>query len=181
MSEVAFGAFNGPKLIPLQNRLDDRGSFSKLFDASLSEFSTLKDLSVSISKNPLPGTLRGIHLQLDPFSESKLITCISGAIFDVIVDVRISSPTFKCWAKVKLDSIDLHQLYLPAGFAHGYQTLKAHTELIYVISGKYSVANTRRINYQDKELAIEWPLNVSHISVEDRNANTLNSLLDELR
>lgn len=181
MPEVPFAALSGPKLIPIQNHLDGRGSFSKLFQANMHEFSMSKDISVSVSKNTFSGTVRGLHIQLHPFSESKLITCLSGAIFDVIVDLRDSSPTFKSWSRVELASTHLQQLYVPEGFAHGYQTLENDTELIYIISGKYSNAHSRRVHYQDLELAIQWPLNITEISDTDKEARSLNSLLEELK
>lgn len=181
MPEVAFVSLSGPMLIPIQNHLDGRGSFSKLFQANLHEFSMSKDISVSVSKNSFSGTVRGLHIQIHPFSESKLITCLSGAVFDVIVDLRDSSPTFRSWSRVELTSTNLQQLYVPEGFAHGYQTLEDDTELIYIISGKYSDAHSRRIHYQDLELAIKWPLNITEISVADKEAKSLNSLLEELK
>lgn len=139
-----------------------------------------KDISVSVSRNSFSGTIRGLHIQLPPFSESKLITCLSGAVFDVIVDLRDSSPTFKSWSRIELTSTNFQQLYLPEGFAHGYQTLENNTQLIYVISGKYSETYSRRINYQDLELAIKWPLSVTEITDADNEARSLNSLLEEI-
>lgn len=172
---------DGPRLIPIRNHLDSRGIFTKLYEDNFLELSMSTDISISVSRNSHSGTVRGIHIQLPPFSESKLINCISGAIFDVIVDLRVSSPTYKNWAKVELDSKILQQLYIPKGFAHGYQTLTDDAIILYVISGKYSVASSRRINFQDRELAINWPLEISKISSADRDANSLSSLLDELK
>lgn len=180
MPEVPFASLNGPRLIPIQNHLDNRGSFSKLFEANFHEKSMSKDISVSVSRNSFSGTIRGLHIQLPPFSESKLITCLSGAVFDVIVDLRDSSPTFKSWSRIELTSTNFQQLYLPEGFAHGYQTLENNTQLIYVISGKYSETYSRRINYQDLELAIKWPLSVTEITDADNEARSLNSLLEEI-
>lgn len=180
MPEVPFASLNGPRLIPIHNHFDSRGSFSKLFEANLFESSTSKDISVSVSKNSFSGTVRGIHIQLPPFSESKLITCLSGAIFDVIVDLRDSSPTFKSWSRIELASTNLQQLYVPEGFAHGYQTLENDTHLLYVITGKHSVTHSRRINYQDLALAIQWPLGVTEISEADKKARSMNSLLEEI-
>ena len=181
MPEVPFASVSGPKLIPIQTHLDSRGSFSKLYEANLPELAMLNDISVSVSKNSFSGTVRGIHIQLPPFSESKLITCLSGAVFDVIVDLRDSSPTFKSWSKVVLTSTSLQQLYVPEGFAHGYQTLKSDTQLMYVISGRYSAAHSRLVNYQDLELAIKWPLSVTEVSVADKEASSLKSLLEEFK
>ena len=181
MFEVPFETLNGPKLIPTQNHLDDRGSFSKLSHLRLLELSMSMDISVSVSKNSVYGTVRGIHFQLPPFSESKLITCLSGSIFDVVVDLRDSSPTYRNWSSVELSSESLQYLYVPKGFAHGFQTLENDTNLLYVISGEYSAEHSRRINFQDLELAINWPLPVTEISLADREANTLKSLLAEFK
>lgn len=180
MLEVPFESLGGPKLLPIRNHVDSRGSFTKLYEEDLLELSMPKEISISVSRNSHSGTVRGIHFQLPPYSESKLITCLSGEIFDVIVDLRDASPTYKNWAKIELDSNCLQQLYVPEGFAHGYQTLKSNTEIIYVISGRYSATHSRRINFQDRELAINWPLDITDISVADREASSLSSLLDEL-
>ena len=107
-------------------------------------------------------------------------TCLSGSIFDVVLDLRPESPTFTRWARLELNSTTPYQIHIPPGFAHGYQTLEEDTEVAYVIWGKYSSEQSRRIHFQDTELAIDWPLEVTEISTDDRDAKSLKTLVSEL-
>ncbi len=180
MPEVSFESLHGIELIPLNNQVDSRGEFSKLYDEVSTAFDHSEPISFSVSKNRRSGTIRGLHIQITPYPETKLVTCLSGSIFDVILDLRPESPTFTKWARIELNSIRPSQLYIPPGFAHGYQTLEEDTEVAYVIWGKYSSEQSRRISFQDTELAIYWPLEVTEISTADREANSLRALVSEL-
>ena len=130
----------------------------------------------NISFNIQKGTLRGMHFQIQPFSEVKLVRCTRGAIYDVIVDLRTSSPTYSKWEAVELTDKNYKLMYAPEGFAHGYQTLADHTEVFYHVSQFYNPDYEASIRYNDPELNINWPLPVRAISEKDENAPLLESL-----
>jgi dTDP-4-dehydrorhamnose 3,5-epimerase len=109
-----------------------------------------------------------LHYQRSPDLEAKLVRCTRGAVYDVIVDLRGRSPTFGRWAAVELTADSQTQLYIPRGFAHGFQTLKNDTELLYLISTPYVPGGAAGIRYDDSTLAVQWPLSVSDISDRDR-------------
>lgn len=176
MSEVPFNSLFGPELMEMEIHSDNRGSFSKIYTSANLSLSELDEISISVSKNNKLGTIRGIHFQVSPFQEAKLVTCISGSIFDVIVDLRPESPTFKKWTSTTLNCANPFQLFIPRGFAHGFQTLEDNTEVAYIIWGKYSSLHSRRIHFKDAELSISWPLPVSEISSEDNLAPNIASL-----
>ena len=135
------------------------------------------ELSICYSMNESKGTVRGFHLQLDPKGEFKYVVCISGSIFDVIIDLRQNSPTFLALSYVILNEEDSHVLVIPPGVAHGYQSLEDKTLLLYGILGEYSKNHSIRINPLDPKLEIPWPLEISSISQEDRLAQDLTSFL----
>jgi dTDP-4-dehydrorhamnose 3,5-epimerase len=111
----------------------------------------------NLSFNPTKGTLRGLHYQVVPYQEAKLVRCTRGAIYDVILDLREHSPAFRQWFGVKLTDEDYTMLYVPEGFAHGYQTLKDNTEVAYNVSQFYVPDAERGIRWDDPSLNIEWP------------------------
>ena len=121
--------------------------------------------SISLSKKK--GTIRGIHYQIKPFEESKIVRCTRGSIFDVIIDLRPDSKTFKKWCSFELTEDNYKMLYIPKGFAHGFQTLEDNTEVSYQISEFYHPEYAKGIRWDDKTFRIEWPLNVSLISEND--------------
>jgi dTDP-4-dehydrorhamnose 3,5-epimerase len=129
----------------------------------------------SISFNIRVGTLRGMHYQVAPHEEVKLIRCTRGAIYDVLVDLRPTSPTFKKWFSFELTQENARQLYVPGGIAHGFQTLKADTEVSYQISEVYHPESARGIHWQDKELDIKWPIANPTMSARDRLFSPLSS------
>ena len=114
------------------------------------------------------GTLRGLHWQAPPHEEAKLVRCSRGAIYDVIVDLRPSSPTFGHWLGLTLTMRSQMMLFVPTGFAHGFQTLLDDTEVSYQLSTAHAPAAARGLRYDDPQLAIDWPLPVSRISDRDR-------------
>lgn len=122
----------------------------------------------SISFNHRRGTLRGLHFQAEPWPEAKLVRCTSGAIWDVIVDLRPESPTLGQFHAAELTSGNRHALWIPAGFAHGFQTLTDDAEVLYQISEDYRPEAARGLRWDDPELAIPWPLEVTMISDRDR-------------
>ena len=121
------------------------------------------------------GVLRGLHYQLEPKPQGKLVRCISGSIFDVAVDIRKSSPTFGEWTSVFLDNINKLMFWIPVGFAHGFLSLDKNTEVLYKASGLWSKEHDRSIRWNDKEINIDWPLNkincsLPNLSLKDANA-----------
>ena len=115
------------------------------------------------------GTLRGLHYQCPPHQEAKLVMCARGAIYDVVVDIRPSSPTYLDWASFELTSDNGKMLYIPEGFAHGFQTLCDDVDVTYRLSHPYTPAAARGLRHDDPTLCINWPEKVSLISVRDAN------------
>ena len=151
--------------------LDERGFFSRSF--CVKEFgdqglaTDFPQHSRSFSK--MHGTVRGMHLQTPPHGEVKIVTCVSGVIWDVVVDMRPDSPHFLQWRAFTLTGEDRTKLYIPSGFAHGFQTLEGDTEVHYLISAFYNPAAAKGFRYDDEAFAIQWPLPVSVISEKDKS------------
>tara|TARA_B100000809_G_C14942051_1_gene460792 strand:- start:144 stop:674 length:531 start_codon:yes stop_codon:yes gene_type:complete len=156
-------------IIELEKLEDERGFFSRSWDRN--EFKeqglnhNLVQCNISFSKKR--GTLRGMHFQKKPFEETKLVRCTRGKIFDVIIDLRAESNTYKKWIGMELKSDDFKMLYIPEGFAHGFQTLEDNTEVFYQVSNWFSPEHERGIRWDDKELDIKWPINNPIISKKD--------------
>lgn len=155
---------------------DARGFFARTF--CMREFAShgleISFVQNSTSYSAQSGTLRGLHFQREPHSEAKLVSCLKGAIWDVIVDLRQGSETFGAWAAFELTAENRRQLYIPRGFAHGFQTLRDHTEVSYLISEFYDPESADGIRFDDPALAIDWPLPVSVISEKDKGWRELN-------
>jgi dTDP-4-dehydrorhamnose 3,5-epimerase len=111
----------------------------------------------NVSFNRVKGTLRGMHYQAAPFEEAKLVRCNRGAIYDAIIDLRPASPTFKQHVSVELTAENGTMLYIPAGFAHGFQTLENDTEVFYQMSQYYSAEHARGVRWDDPAFGIKWP------------------------
>ena len=149
-------------------RGDYRGFFSRIFDADEFRKNGLADRFVQFNK---AGTLRGLHYhQVAPAGEEKLVRCVAGAIFDVVVDLREHSPTFGRWAGVEISSENRRLLYAPKGCAHGFMTLAPETELIYFASAPYSGDNERVLRWNDPRFSIRWPREPAVLSDKDRDA-----------
>jgi dTDP-4-dehydrorhamnose 3,5-epimerase len=159
----------GSYIIDLEPRSDERGWFARFYCKN--EFNqighTKEWVQLNHSVSYEKGTLRGMHFQLPPFREIKMVRCIAGAIFDVIVDIRKDSPTFQQWIGVELSAANKKMLYIPEGFAHGFQTLSDNCELIYHHSEYYTPGAEGGLRYDDPALKIEWPLPVAVISARD--------------
>jgi dTDP-4-dehydrorhamnose 3,5-epimerase len=149
---------------------DERGFFARTFCREELEEHGLDPTvaQCSLSFNRRRGTLRGMHYQAPPAEEAKLVRCVRGAIHDVIVDLRAGSPTFLRHAAARLDADNRLALYVPPGFAHGFQTLADDTELYYQMSAPYAPEHARGFRHDDPELGIAWPLPVAVISERDR-------------
>lgn len=116
------------------------------------------------------GTLRGIHYQLDPYSQAKLVRCTKGAVLDVAVDLRKDSPDYKKWVSVELSEVNKRQLLIPRGFGHAFFTLTDDVELLYKADHYYNYESDRSIVWNDPEINIEWPFNDPILSEKDKNA-----------
>jgi dTDP-4-dehydrorhamnose 3,5-epimerase len=163
-------ALAGVIIIDIQKIEDDRGFFAYGFDAAeaISHGLNFNFVQAKISFNHRKGTVRGMHWQVAPATETKLIRCTRGAIHDVIVDVRPGSPTFGKHLSVELSADNHRALVVPELFAHGYQTLVDSTEVTYQVNAAYAPTCERGLKHDDPELAIRWPLPVSMISPKDR-------------
>ena len=169
--KVSIEEIEGVKAIEVKRLPDNRGSFTKFFqvDEYRSMGSSLNIDSLAFSENTSTGTLRGLHFQVPPHEEGKLILCLEGRIFDVIVDLRPDSPTIGCWTSIELDANEPTTLILPKGIAHGFQTLTSDTKVLYGIGGEYVPSSGRTLLYSDPTLGVSWPLPISQISTKDEN------------
>ncbi len=153
-----------------EKREDDRGFFARTWCQK--EFSDrgldAHLVQCNISFNTHKGTLRGMHFQLPPYAETKLVRCTQGALYDVIVDLRSHSATFRQWTAVELTAENCKALYVPQGFAHGFQTLADRTEVFYQMSEFYQPGYARGFRWNDPMFSIDWPAPMGVISERDR-------------
>jgi len=159
----------GAWLIHIEPTRDSRGYFARTFSADEFRAHGLETNfpQHSISFSSRKGTVRGMHFQHEPHSEVKLVRCLNGTIWDVIIDIRPQSSTFGHWQGFDLSDSNGRQVYVPKGFAHGFQTLSDSVEVNYLISEPYFPKAARGIRYNDVNFAISWPLPVSEISAKD--------------
>lgn len=160
----------GAYLVEIEPRGDDRGLFARTWCRR--EFADhrleTEFVQSSISVTTLRGTIRGLHYQRPPHGEVKLVSCVRGAIYDVIVDLRPGSPTFRQWLRVEMTGGSHQMLYIPREFAHGFQTLEDDTEVSYMVSAFYAPDAATGVRYDDPALGIDWPMPVTEISERDR-------------
>jgi dTDP-4-dehydrorhamnose 3,5-epimerase len=149
----------GAFVVDLEPVEDERGMFARSWSRETFEGQGLDSRAseCSVSYNRRAGTLRGLHYQADPHVEAKLVRCTSGAVFDVVVDLRPESPTFRGWFGAELTGRNRRALYVPAGCAHGFQTLADDSEVLYLISVPYVPASSRGVRWDDPAFGIEWP------------------------
>lgn len=161
----------GACIVELDQLKDDRGFFARSFCRREFEAAGLNPAVVqcNVSRNRHSGTLRGMHFQVSPFEEAKLVRVTSGAIFDVIIDLRPASPTFTKWFGQELTEENHIALYVPEGFAHGFVTLADNTEVFYQMSNYYSPQHSRGVRYDDPAFGIVWPRPVTSVSPKDKN------------
>jgi dTDP-4-dehydrorhamnose 3,5-epimerase len=159
----------GAFVVDLERRGDERGFFARAWDVNEFAEQGLATTTVqcNVSFNVRKGTLRGMHYQEAPHAEAKLVRCTRGAIFDVIIDLRRNSPTYTKWVGVDLTDENRRMLYVPEGFAHGYQTLLDEVETFYQVSEFYTPAAERGVRWDDAVFGIDWPLEPSSISPKD--------------
>jgi dTDP-4-dehydrorhamnose 3,5-epimerase len=160
---------DGAYIIELDKLADDRGFFARTWCQKELECQGLvaRIAQTSVSFNTRAGTLRGMHYQAAPYEETKIVRCTRGAIYDVIVDLRHDSPTFRKWIAVELTANNYKMLYVPAHFAHGFITLDDNTEVLYFISEFYTPGAARGLRWNDPALGIIWPRPAEIISEKD--------------
>lgn len=150
---------------------DHRGAFARLFcrDELRPSHGTRRIRQINYSRTSSVGAIRGLHFQRPPKAEAKWVRCLKGRVFDVVVDLRRSSPTFLAWHAIELDADRMNAVFIPEGCAHGYQVLVADSELLYLHTEAYSPAYEGGLRFDDPRLAIRWPLPVSDLSERDRS------------
>lgn len=160
----------GAFLIDLEKRGDDRGFFARFFCET--EFSQRgienRFVQINNSLSVRRGTLRGMHYQLPPHAEVKVVRCIKGSLYDVILDLRPDSPTYGKWFGAELSAENRTMMYVPQGFAHGFITLEDNTEALYLVSAFYGPEAERGVRYNDARFNIEWPLAPVEVSAKDQ-------------
>jgi dTDP-4-dehydrorhamnose 3,5-epimerase len=168
----------GTYLIDLEKNQDDRGFFSRLYCQNEFDnhglFSKWAQINDSYSKKK--GTMRGLHFQRPPHAEVKVVRCIKGAVWDVIVDLRYQSNTYGKWFGVELSEKNRKMMYVPQGFAHGFITLSDHSEIFYLVSDFYSQSSEGCLIWNDGDVGIDWPISPSIISAKDKMGYSLKDL-----
>jgi len=170
--------FAGAFIIDIEKIEDNRGFFARNWcKQEIEDYNLDSNLAqCSISFNENRGTLRGMHYQGAPFEETKIVRCTYGAIYDVIVDLRPESPTFKEWVAVELTSENRRMIYIPPGIAHGFQTLVECAEVYYQVSEFYSPEFSKSVRWNDPVFSIEWP-HEEHRVISERDKNHPDFLL----
>lgn len=177
MTEFRALALSGVVEIVPKKFGDDRGFFSETYNTG-----SFREAGIDVefvqdnhSYSAAKGVLRGLHYQLPPFAQDKLVRVTRGRVLDVAVDIRRNSPTFRQWVAVELSAEKWNQLFVPKGFAHGFVTLEDHTEFLYKVSALYSPAHDRSIRFDDPEIGVAWPdvPGGFQLSAKDRDAPLL--------
>lgn len=168
MSDIRQLALDGVVEIVPKRFQDDRGFFSETYSAH--DFPVISFMQDNHSRSSRPGTVRGLHYQIGAMAQDKLVRVVRGAIFDVAVDMRRSSPTVGQWVGLTVSAQEWNQILVPKGFAHGFMTLEPDTEVIYKVSAPYAPQAERSIRFDDPDLAIDWPTPTSEITLSDKDA-----------
>ena len=170
--------FENVYLLKLNSKFDSRGDFTRLFCEKIFQDNNVSFNIVqsSLTSNNKKFTLRGLHYQDKPNQENKILFCIKGKIWDVLVDLRKNSKNFGKWISFALSEKEGHGLFIPKGFAHGYITLTCDTKLIYFMDEFYNPKSSKGLIWCDKEVKIEWPYHPQVISERDKNLPTLNEI-----
>jgi len=159
----------GVYLVEIERHQDERGFFARSFceeEFAAQDFVS-RFVQSSLSFNELRGTVRGVHYSAEPQSETKLIRCTAGAIWDVLVDLRPRSPTYLTAINIELSAENRRALYVPTQIGHGFQTLRDGSEVLYMIDRPYASGSARGIRWSDPAICIEWPMSISRISRKD--------------
>lgn len=163
--------FVGLVIIEAEPFCDARGSFARIFcEKELSGIGLNKRIvQINHSVNVKAGTVRGMHYQKPPMAEIKIVKCLKGKVFDVVIDVRQGSPTFRQWYGFELSAEKRNMVFIPEGFAHGFQTLEDNCELLYLHTQFYSSGHEAAIRHDDPLVGIRWPRPVSELSERDKS------------
>lgn len=169
MSEVDPLQIPGVQIYDALVATDFRGTFTKFYEQNSERKKSFDPhlTSLVIASNNEVGMIRGLHFQAPPFEEDKVLICLQGKVFDVIVDLRHGSPTRGKWSSVVLSADEPQSLCLPKGIAHGYQTLTSTSTMFYGLSSEFDQGSAHSLKYDDEELNVNWPLPVSQISAKD--------------
>jgi dTDP-4-dehydrorhamnose 3,5-epimerase len=159
----------GVYIVELDRLEDERGFFARTFcrDEFAAHGLQSNFVQCNLSFNARKGTLRGLHYQAKPHEEAKLVRCTRGALFDVVVDIRTGSPTYRKWISAELTADNGRMLYVPEGYAHGFQTIADDTEIFYQMGEAHHSASSRGMRWNDSALAIRWPLANPIVSARD--------------
>lgn len=162
----------GAFVIDLEKIEDERGFFARAW--CMKEFEaqglTARTVQCNISFNKTRGTTRGMHYQIAPYEEAKLVRCMAGSIYDVIIDLRSGSETYRRWFGVELTAANRRMLFVPEGFAHGFQTLEDNTEVFYHVSEFYTPKAEQGLRWNDLAFGIEWPM-MEGLTISDKDRN----------
>lgn len=169
--EVKERKLKGTFEIKLNPHIDNRGFFMRTFDESIFKKSGLerKWLQENHSRSESKGIIRGLHIQLPPFTETKLVRCIKGSILDVFVDLREHSDTFGQWDSIELSEKNKKMIFIPRGFAHGFCTLTEVSEVVYKVDNVYNSEHETGILWNDPDINIHWPEKNHQLSEKDQN------------
>ena len=157
-------------------KIDNRGYFSRLFcQEELISINRAKNiLQMNLSFSKYAGTVRGMHFQLPPYQEDKIVRCIKGSIFDVVVDIRSNSKTHGQWTSLELSASKANSIYIPKGFAHGFQTLENECEVLYCHTEIHVPEAESGFNSQCEKIGIKWPKTPKNLSCRDKNLSSFN-------
>lgn len=171
MIEVERLAIADVRIIRPKKFGDARGYFSETYSAPAFAAAGMGDIFVQDNQScsAAAGTVRGLHFQRDPHAQAKLLRVLRGRVFDVAVDLRASSPTYGRWVSAEISAAAWNQIYIPAGFAHGFCTLEADTEVAYKVSDTYAPAQDGGIHWQDPDIAIAWPIAADAAILSDKD------------
>ena len=173
MAEFKRHTLDGVIEITPKRHGDDRGFFSETFNKK-TLYENGIDLDFVQDNHSLSreiGVLRGLHFQTPPFAQDKLVRVTKGCIWDVAVDIRTDSQTYGQWVGVEISAKKWNQLLVPKGFAHGFVTLEADTEVVYKVTAPYSKDNDRTIRFDDPSIAVKWPLTLDALTLSDKDKN----------
>lgn len=169
--------------ITLKPHLDSRGFFMRTFDEAIFKGNGLNRnwVQENHSRSEEKGIIRGLHFQLPPFTETKMVRCINGEVLDVFVDLRKDSDTFGQWDSIELSAENKKMVFIPRGFAHGFFTLTDISEVVYKVDNYYSQENERGLLWNDANIGINWPIENPILSAKDEKNMTLEQFVDQYK
>jgi dTDP-4-dehydrorhamnose 3,5-epimerase len=179
--EFTEGKLKGSCIITLSPNKDERGFFMRTFDSAIFQKGGLARewVQENHSRSEQQGIIRGLHFQLPPYSETKLVRCVRGSVLDVFVDLRSGSPTFGHWDSLVLSEQNMRMIFIPRGFAHGFCTLEPVSEVLYKVDNYYNKQAECGLIWNDPILGIEWPAKEPVLSVKDRKNMRLEEFIEK--